>query len=186
MRRAGAEGFGIDTMVASGAANTQPIIARSTHRIIESGDLVTVTVAPRYEGYHAALARPFLLQRDRELERIVTVGRDAQKRCEEALSVGVRGFDAEQLARRTVAAGNTASSFPYVGIHSIGAVEFEPPIFASHSFETIKPGMALSIDIPMFHAPWGGFRLEDGFQVDETRAQPRFADYQAMVPLILR
>jgi hypothetical protein len=38
----------------------------------------------------------------------------------------------------------------------------------------------------MFHAPWGGFRLEDGFQVDETRAQPRFADYQAMVPLILR
>jgi len=78
------------------------------------------------------------------------------------------------------------SSFPYVGIHSIGAIEFEPPIMASHSSETIKPGMALSIDIPLFHAPWGGFRIEDGFQVDEKGAQPRFADYQQMVPLILR
>lgn len=186
MRREGAEGFGIDTMVASGIANTQPIIARSSHRTIEAGDLVTVTVAPRYEGYHAALARPFLLKPDAGLERIVAVARDAQKRCEEALMVGTRGFDAEKLARQTVASGNTSSSFPYVGIHSIGAVEFEPPIFASHSFETIKSGMALSIDIPLFHAPWGGFRLEDGFQVDDTRAQPRFAGYQDMVPLVLR
>jgi len=186
MRREGAEGFGIDTMVASGVANTQPIIARSSHRVIEMGDLVTVTVAPRYEGYHAALARPFLLEPNTELERIVMVARDAQKRCEEAITVGSRGFDAEKISRQTVAAGHTLSSFPYVGIHSIGAIEFEPPIMASHSSETIKPGMALSIDIPLFHAPWGGFRIEDGFQVDEKGAQPRFADYQQMVPLILR
>jgi Xaa-Pro aminopeptidase len=186
MRREGAEGFGIDTMVASGVANTQPIIARSSHRTIEAGDLVTVTVAPRYEGYHAALARPFLLERNPELERIVSVARDAQKRCEDALTAGTRGFDAEKLARQTVAAGNTRSSFPYVGLHSIGAVEFEPPIFASHSVETIQPGMALSIDIPMYHAPWGGLRIEDGFQIDAKGAQPRFADYQNMVPLILR
>jgi Xaa-Pro dipeptidase len=186
MRREGAEGFGIDTMVASGVANTQPIIARSSHRVIEAGDLVTVTVAPRYEGYHAALARPFLLEPNPELERIVAVARDAQKRCEEAITVGARGFDAEKLARQRVAAGRTSSSFPYVGIHSIGAVEFEPPIFASHSVETIKPGMALSIDIPLFHAPWGGFRIEDGFSVDEKGAQPRFPDYQQMTPLILR
>ena len=185
MRREGAEGFGIDTMVASGVTNTQPIIARSSHRVIETGDLVTVTVAPRYEGYHAALARPFLLKRNPELERIVDVARDAQKRCEEAMRVGTRGFDAEKLARQTVAAGNTSASFPYVGVHSIGTVEFEPPIFASHSFETVKPGMALSIDIPLYHAPWGGFRIEDGYQVDERGAQPRFGDYQKMVPLVL-
>lgn len=185
MRREGAEGFGIDTMVASGVVNTQPIIARSSHRIIEVDDLITITVAPRYEGYHAALARPFLLTRNPELERIVAVARDAQKRCEEAMTVGTLGFEAEKLARQTVAAGNTASAFPYVGIHSIGAVEFEAPIFASHSSETFKSGMALSIDIPLFHAPWGGFRIEDGFRIDDKGARPRFSDYQNMVPLIL-
>ena len=38
MRRAGAEGTGIDTIVASGP-HARPILARSTFREIESGDL---------------------------------------------------------------------------------------------------------------------------------------------------
>jgi len=185
MRREGAEGFGIDTMVASGVQNTQPIIARSSHRIIQRDDLISVTVAPRYEGYHAALARPFLMQSNPEIEKYVSVARDAQLRCADALKVGTLGFDAEKLAREVVAAGNTGSHFPYVGVHSIGAVEFEPPIFASHSNDVIHEGMALSIDIPLFHASWGGFRIEDGFSITGGTAQPRLADYQNVVPLLL-
>ena len=46
MRWAGAEGFGIDTMVASGLPNTSPILARSTFRVVQADDLVTVTLAP--------------------------------------------------------------------------------------------------------------------------------------------
>jgi Xaa-Pro aminopeptidase len=46
MRRAGAEGTGIDTIVASGP-NSRPILARSTFRRIEPDDLVLLTVAPR-------------------------------------------------------------------------------------------------------------------------------------------
>ena len=160
MRREGAEGFGIDTMVASGVWNTQPIIARSTHRVIQWEDLVAVTVAPRYEGYHGALGRPFLLRAAPELERIVDVARSAQLRCFEALQVGRLGWEAEAVARDTVARGETGAEFPYVGVHSIGVVEFEPPIFASHSDVAVQPGMALSIDIPLYHAPWGGFRIE--------------------------
>lgn len=185
MRREGAEGFGIDTMVASGIPNTQPIIARSSHRIIQANDLVTVTVAPRYEGYHAALARPFLLRSNPEIERLVKVARDAQRRCADAMTVGTRGFEAEKIAREIVQAGNTGAHFPYVGVHSIGAVEFEPPIFASHSDDIIQAGMALSIDIPLYHAPWGGFRIEDGFEITKDGAQPRLPGYQNIVPLVL-
>ena len=60
MRRAGAEGTGIDTIVASGP-NTRPILARSTFRPIECDDLVLLTIAPRYEGYHAAIGRVVLV-----------------------------------------------------------------------------------------------------------------------------
>ena len=60
MRRAGAEGTGIDTIVASGP-NTRPILARSTFRPIGADDLVLLTVAPRYEGYHAAIGRVVLV-----------------------------------------------------------------------------------------------------------------------------
>ena len=56
MRRAGAEGTGIDTIVASGP-NTRPILARATFRPIGADDLVLLTIAPCYEGYHAAIGR---------------------------------------------------------------------------------------------------------------------------------
>ena len=46
MRRAGAEGTGIDTIVASGP-NTRPILARSTLRTIGADDMVLLTIAPR-------------------------------------------------------------------------------------------------------------------------------------------
>jgi Xaa-Pro aminopeptidase len=186
MRREGAEGFGIDTMVASGIINTQPIIARSSFRVIQAEDLISVTVAPRYEGYHAALARPFLLRSNLEIERYVEVARDAQRRCAGALKAGAPGFNAERIARETVAAGKTGSHFPYVGVHSIGTVEFEPPIFASHSADIIQEGMALSIDIPLFHAEWGGFRIEDGYSIVNGEAKPRLPEYQNIVPLILQ
>lgn len=185
MRRAGAEGFGIDTMVASGVANTQPIIARSTHRVIESGDLVTVTVAPRYEGYHAAMGRPFLLGPQAAVEHALGVAREAQRRCAEAVRVEHLGWEAEEVARRVVAEGSTGAEYPYVGIASMGTIEFEPPIFASTSGELIREGMALSIDIPLFHAPWGGFRIEDGFVVGASGASPRIPGYQDIVPLHL-
>ena len=60
MRRMGAEGTGIDTIVASGP-HSRPILARSTFRTIQPDELVLLTVAPRYEGYHAAIGRPVLV-----------------------------------------------------------------------------------------------------------------------------
>ena len=46
--------------------------------------------------------------------------------------------------------------------------------------------MALSIDSPLFHGPWGGLRLEDGFSIDATgAARPRFDDYEEIVPVLL-
>ena len=32
--------------------------------------------------------------------------------------------------------------------------------------------MVLSIDIPIFFAPWGGLRVEDGFVLTATGAEP--------------
>ncbi len=60
MRRAGAEGTGIDTIVASGP-NSIPILARSTFRQIQTDELVLLTIAPRYEGTMPLLVDPFWL-----------------------------------------------------------------------------------------------------------------------------
>jgi Xaa-Pro aminopeptidase len=74
---------------------------------------------------------------------------------------------------------------PYVPVHSVGMIEFEPPIFLSSSEVELQDGMALSIDAALFHGPWGGLRIEDGFAIMDGRACPRFTDYEEMVPVVL-
>ena len=186
MRRAGAEGFGIDTMVASGVDNTAPILARSTFRVIGADDLVAVTIAPRYEGYHAALARAFLFRPNSHVEKAIETARNGQRAAVEHMIVGTEGRVCAQALRDVLEGAGTGADLPYVPVHSVGLIEFEPPIFLSSSDVRIQDGMALSVDAALFHGPWGGLRLEDGFSIRPGgEVVPRFPKYEDLVPVML-
>ncbi len=172
MRRAGAEGTGIDTIVASGP-NSRPILARSTFRTIEANDLVLLTIAPRYEGYHAAIGRVVLVGNPNpEIRRALDIAIQAQQACFKALRPGIEGRTVEAIGRQIVAAGNLEQYFLYSGVHSVGVIEFEPPIFGPSSPATLKKDMIISIDIPMFNAPWGGLRIENGYLITASGVEP--------------
>ena len=172
MRRGGAEGTGIDTIVASGP-NSRPILARSTFRRIEPDDLVLLTVAPRYEGYHAAIGRVVLVGHpDPEINRALKVAIRAQHAAAEALRPGMEGRQVEAVARRTMADAGLEQYFLYSGLHSVGVIEFEPPIFGPSSPATLAENMVISIDIPVFNTPWGGLRIEDGYVITASGAEP--------------
>jgi Xaa-Pro aminopeptidase len=185
MRREGAEGFGIDSMVATGFANTSPILARSTFRTIQADDLVSITLAPRYEGYHSALARAFLFRPNRAVEGAIETARRGQRAAVQQFVVGQEGRVAAKAVRDVLESAGTGAELPYVPVHSMGLIEFEPPIFLSASDVKIQDGMALSIDAALFHGPWGGLRLEDGFSIRGGQVVPRFSDYESMVPVML-
>jgi len=171
MRRAGAEGTGIDTIVASGP-NSRPILARSTFRPIASDDLVLLTIAPRYEGYHAAIGRAVLVGNPgSEIERALEVAIQAQEACFQALRPGIEGREVEAIGRRIMAEGDLEQYFLYSGVHSVGVIEFEAPIFGPGSPAIIKEGMVISIDIPIFNAPWGGLRIENGYLITADGAE---------------
>lgn len=165
MRKAGSEGMGIDTIVASGS-NTRPILARTTLRRIESDDLVVITLAPRVEGYHGAIARPIIFGNPGdEAVRAAETAHRAQLKCRASISAGVLGRDAEAAGRAVMSEAGWGRNFLYSGIHSVGVVEFEPPIYGPSSEETLRENMVVSVDIPLFDAPWGGLRVEDGYLV---------------------
>jgi len=167
MRRAGSEGMGIDTIVASGP-NTRPILARTTFRKIERDDLVVITLAPRVEGYHGAIGRPIILGNpSKEIVRAAKAAHQAQSRCRLAIKAGALGRDVEAIGRGVMSEAGWGENFLYSGIHSVGVVEFEPPIFGPSSEETLKENMVVSVDIPLFNAPWGGLRVEDGYLVQK-------------------
>ena len=173
MRRMGSEGMGIDTIVGSGKENTFSIICRTTNRRIGKGDHVLITLAPRYEGYHAAIGRVAAVgEVDERIERAVEVAIEAQETTAAALRPGVTGAEIDAISRGVCRAAGLERYFAYSGIHSVGLVEFEAPILTSKSTEPLSADMVFSIDIPVFFAPWGGLRIEDGFLVTSAGAEP--------------
>jgi Xaa-Pro aminopeptidase len=170
MRKMGAEGLGIDTFVASGT-NSGPIIARTTFREIKKDDLVLITLAPRYEGYHAAVAVPVLLGKvGDEIRRAARAAEEAHRLCAAALCQG-KDAAVERMGRDHMAEFGLGENFLYSGIHSIGVIEFEPPIFGPSCKSLMEKNMVLSIDIPVFDAPWGGLRIENGYLIGENGAE---------------
>jgi len=171
MRRAGAEGTGIDTIVASGP-NSRPILARSTFRPIGADELVLLTVAPRYEGYHGAIGRPVLVGQPPDAARqAVEVAARAQAACFQAMRPGREGREVEAAGRRIVEGAGLGRYFLYSGLHSVGVIEFEPPIFGPSSAARLERDMVISVDIPLFNTPWGGLRIEDGYLITEAGAE---------------
>ncbi len=169
MRSMGSEGMGIMTMVASGYEHTRPILATTTNRILEKGDLVCMTFAPRYEGYHGAIARPIVLgEPSASLRKALDTVRHAQQAAQAALRPGVRGCELDAITRRIMEEAQYGANFAYTAIHSVGVVEFEPPILSSTMTEEIQENMVFSIDIPIFfNNDFGGFRFENGFLITE-------------------
>jgi Xaa-Pro dipeptidase len=166
MRRLGSEGMGIDTIVGSGKENTFAILSRTTNRRIGKGDHVLITPAPRYEGYHAAIGRVAAVGRiDERIEQAMAVAIKAQEATAAALKPGVTGSEIDAISRGVCRAAGLERYFVYSGVHSVGVVEFEAPILTSKSTAPLMADMVLSIDIPIFFAPWGGLRVEDGFIV---------------------
>ncbi|TPW77464.1 M24 family metallopeptidase [Schumannella soli] len=173
LRRWGAEGSGIDTIVAAGPEHTYPILHRTSTRMIRPGDAVILTVAPRYEGYHGAIGRTVHVgDVDTRLRDAREVAIAAQRHTAELLVAGAHAPDVDRAARGVVRDAGYGDYFLYTGIHSIGVMEFEPPILASFDTTTVEEDMVFSVDIPMFHTPWGGLRAENGYHVAPGGAVP--------------
>lgn len=171
MRKAGCEGYGIDPMVASGE-NTRHIICRTTLRRIEENDVVCVTLAPRYEGYHGACARTIVLGDPGEkFMAALRASIRAQQTCAENLRTGNVGSAVEQMGRDIMEEAGFGPNFMYSGLHSVGVSEFEPPILGPSSRTVIQENMVISIDIPLYEADIPGFRTESGYLIKDGKAE---------------
>jgi Xaa-Pro aminopeptidase len=172
MRSLGSEGTGIDTIVAAGP-NNRPILARAGARPLQRDELILLTIAPRYEGYHAAIGMPLVIGRpSADVRRAMDVAAAAHIAARLAMRPVRAGCEVEGAARQVVEAAGLGPFFLYSGVHSLGVVEFEPPIFGPNNHDPLQAGMVLSVDVPLFHAPWGGLRYEYGYLVTETGAEP--------------
>jgi len=172
MRRLGSEGMGIDTMVAAGE-NTASALTRATFNKIKKNDLIMLTIAPRYEGYHGAVARPIIIGNvDSEVRNAIKTAISAQEAARSCLLPGNEGFKVDNAAFNVVKNNGLKDSYIYSATHSIGVSEFESPILSSNYKGLIKENMTFAIDIPIFNNSWGGFRYENGYHITKDGPRP--------------
>lgn len=171
MQMAGAEGTGIELMVSFGKDHTYPVLSHVTDKKLEPGDLVVMTIAPRYEGYHGAIARSLIFQgENKEAQRALDCAEQAITAAAKKLKPGVLGADIDATSRKVMGDAGYADHIAYTGVHSVGVIEFEPPIMASYEETIIEKDMVISLDAPIFMAPFGGLRIEHGFLITEDDA----------------
>lgn len=173
MRSGGAEGTAIDTIVASGVDNSRPIIGRTGHRQLRADEPIALTIAPRYEGYGAPIGRLVHLgDPSIVLRQAAEAALEAQRRSVAALRPGIQCREVDAAGRSYLQENGYGEYCAYGVAHSVGVQEFEPPFFGPSNREIIEESMVVSVDIPLYFGPWGGFRTEDSFLVTQDGAEP--------------
>ncbi len=162
LRRRGSEWHPFPTIVASGPRSALPH-ARTSGRVLESGDWLLLDFGAQVNGYCADLTRTVVVgQRADDRQRTVyELVQAAQRRALDHLRAGMTGREADALAREVIAERGFGDAFGHSLGHGLGLEVHEAPRVAPtadaplplHAVVTVEPGIYLP--------GWGGVRLED-------------------------
>jgi Xaa-Pro aminopeptidase len=161
LRDAGSEGFPFATIVASGPRSALPH-ARSSNRIVESGDFVLIDFGAVHAGYCSDITRTVVVgvasDEQRQIYEAVRVAQD--RGCTE-VRAGMRGKEADALARDYLRGVGLAEEFGHSLGHGIGLEVHEGPRLASTAEAILPLDAVVTVEPGVYRAGWGGVRIED-------------------------
>ena len=162
LRVAGSEGFPFETIVASGPRSALPH-ARASTRVIARGDLLLIDFGAIHHGYCADITRTFVVgapptDRQREIHALV---RESNGSASALVRQGMRGRDADALARDYIERAGFGEAFGHSLGHGIGLEVHEAPRLAKTAEAPLPPGAVVTIEPGVYLEGWGGVRIED-------------------------
>lgn len=161
LRAAGSEDFPFASIVASGPRTALPH-ARASTRAWQAGELLLIDFGAVYAGYCSDVTRTVVGQRgdarQREVHGIVA-GANAAARA--GVRAGMTGKDADALARRYIDEAGEGAAFGHGLGHGLGLEVHEAPRLGRLSEGTLPIGAVVTIEPGIYHAGWGGVRIED-------------------------
>ena len=161
LREEGSEGFPFPTIVASGPRSALPH-ARAEQRAIESGDFLLIDFGAVVQGYCSDVTRTFVVGRATEEQRAVyDIVRGANERARQGVRAGMRGRDADALARRYIEERGYGDEFGHSLGHGIGLDVHEAPRLAKTAETPLPADAVVTIEPGIYRAGWGGVRIED-------------------------
>jgi Xaa-Pro aminopeptidase len=161
MREHGAQGPAFPTIVASG-----PHAARPHHepgdRRLAPGEPIVIDMGARLGGYCADLTRTVCLGAPAEpFASIYNIVLAAQETALGAIRPGMRGRDADAVARDAIAAAGYGDRFIHGLGHGLGIKVHEAPSVGRRSDDVLRPGQVVTVEPGVYVEDWGGVRIED-------------------------
>jgi Xaa-Pro aminopeptidase len=162
LRRRGSEWHPFQTIVASGPRSALPH-ARTGTRVVEAGDLLLLDFGAQVDGYCADLTRTVVVGRraDARQREIYELVRRAQTRAREQVRAGMRGREADALARDLIAAAGHGEDFGHSLGHGLGLEVHEHPRLSRTADAPLPAGAVVTVEPGVYLPGWGGIRLED-------------------------
>ena len=168
-KKQGAQKMSFDTIVATGSRAAMPH-AKPQNQEITDKTMVLIDLGVYLDGYASDITRTqWIGQKDEKFERMYSVVKLAQEMTAERCESGMRGQDAHAIAETVLAEANIAELFIHGLGHGVGKEVHELPYLDENSEDVLIPGSIITIEPGIYIPGWGGIRIEDMFQVTDTK-----------------
>jgi Xaa-Pro aminopeptidase len=150
------------TIVASGPNSSMPH-HETGDRVLRRGDVVTIDLGIRLEGYCSDITRTFFLGAPpaRGGRRVYEIVLEAQSRALERVRPGVAAFEIDRLARRSIARHGYGKFFGHGLGHGVGIDIHEGPYLKREDKTVLSSGMVFTIEPGIYLPGRIGVRIED-------------------------
>ncbi|OLV19058.1 Aminopeptidase YpdF (MP-, MA-, MS-, AP-, NP- specific) [Deinococcus marmoris] len=166
LRKAGA-GSAFGVIVASGPRGAMPH-GHASARVIEDGELVTVDMGAKLNGYNSDMTRTVAVgQPSDEMKRIYNAVLEAEEAAIKAVKPGVRAADLDKIARDILTGHGLGEAFVHSLGHGVGLEVHEGPGLRGTSDDVLAAGMVITIEPGAYLPDVGGVRIEDLLLVTE-------------------
>ena len=161
LRDEGSESFPFETIAASGERAALPH-ARASERRIERGDFLLLEFGAQRSGYCADVTRTVVVGKATDEQRAVyDVVRAANETAAAGVRAGMRGRDADALARSYIERHGYGGAFGHSLGHGLGLEVHEAPRLAKTAEAPLAAGADVTIEPGIYRPGWGGVRIED-------------------------
>ncbi|MDD5091483.1 MAG: aminopeptidase P family protein [Candidatus Wallbacteria bacterium] len=164
----GAQGMSFDSIIAAGKNSAFPH-AKTGNTPVLDGDFLKMDFGIVIDGYCSDLTRTVVIGHasDRHKEIYETV-KSAQAAAIEAIKPGMKGREADAVARDVIVKSGNGEFFGHGLGHGVGIDIHEAPRLAMLSEEILKPGMVATVEPGIYLPGFGGVRIEDMVLITDT------------------
>lgn len=161
LRDQGSEAYPFPSIVASGERSALPH-ARTSARTLRRGDFLLLDFGATVDGYCADITRTVVVgEASAEQHVVYDVVQGANATAAAGVRTGMRGRDADALARDYIDARGYGAEFGHSLGHGVGLEVHEAPRLSRTADAALMLGSVVTIEPGIYHPGWGGVRIED-------------------------